>query len=134
MRVVCVNNPAMYRKPRKEKPWMLFVIVVYFLSFRVCRSVSLGQRDRPADRVESDNDVRLGNWRWTGRDAQDPNRNESKEIPPESAASPTEKILFSVPMLDETGFPLYNLSWITGVIKQSRTSNSPHGYQADFTG
>lgn len=134
MRAVCVNNPTMSRKPRKEKPWMLFVVVVYFLSFRVCRSISLGQRDGRADRVEPDNDVRLGKWRWTGRDARDPNLNKSKELPTESAASPTEKIVFSVPMLDETGFPLYNLSWTTGVIKQSRTSNSQDGYQADFTG
>lgn len=134
MRAVCVNNPAMSRKPRKEKPWMLFVVVVYFLSFRACRSLSLGQRDGRADRVESGNDVRLGNWRRTGRDPRDPNLNKPKELPPESAASPTEKIVFSVPMLDETGFPLHNLSWTTGVIKQSRTSNPPHGYQADFTG
>lgn len=129
-----MNNPAMSRKQRKEKSLVLFV-AIYFHSFRVCHSASLGQREGALGRVNQDNDVRKGSRRLVGLDTRGPDLNEPRELHPESAAFLGELLpSFSVPNLGD--FELDSLSWTFGRSRRSRSSTlkSQDGHQADLKG
>lgn len=153
-----INNPAMSCKQRRETTLFLFVVTAYFHAFRVCLSVSLGQREDGLrthqvqestaagwERIQQHNDAQQGNWHSAERVIQGPNLRKSnqqslKALRLESAASLGEPLpYFSVPNLGETDsdFALNSLSWSIGDISRqprSPSSESEDEYQADFTG
>lgn len=120
----------MSRKQRKEKSLFLFV-AIYFYSFRVCHSASLGQREGALGWMNQEDDVRQGNWRLVELDTRGPDLNKPKELHPESAAL-LEELL---PNLGDSDFELDSLSWTFGGSRRSRSSTlkSQDGYQ-DFKG
>lgn len=127
----------MSRKQRRENILFLFVLTVYFYSFRVCHSVSLGQREDGLERIKQDDGVQLGTWRLVEQIIQDTNLNKPTELRPESAAFSREPLpYFSDPILGETDFALDSLPWTRGDGRRPRSSasDSPNGYQADFPG
>ncbi|XP_035515542.1 protein piccolo [Morone saxatilis] len=128
-------------KQKTENTSFLFVVSVYFYTFVVCYSVSLGQREEGLtdyqvqesaatllERIKQQDDVQLGNWRLVEQVISDPNVRESTELQPEPAAFPGEPLpYFNVPKLGDT-----DSNWTIGDF--SRKPRSEDKYQADFTG
>ncbi|XP_054460789.1 uncharacterized protein LOC129096134 [Anoplopoma fimbria] len=126
----------MFCKQRTDKStWFLFVVSVYFHTFRVGHSVSLGQRGEGStayratrwERVNPDDGAQQGDAYLGAQVVQGPGPRRSNQ--PGLTAEP-------VPYYSATT-PDDSSSWTVGDIRtepRSSASESEDGYQADFTG
>lgn len=136
-------------KQRSEISFFLFVVTAHLLTFRVCRSVSLGQRQEEKEgltshqvqdsnasrweRIKHDTDVQQGNWRLVEKVIRGPYLSKSNwpglaEPRLESVASPGDS---------DSKLALNSLFWTSGHISRQPESSSQDpvdGYQADSTG
>ncbi|XP_036969297.1 uncharacterized protein LOC119027879 isoform X2 [Acanthopagrus latus] len=135
-------------KQRSEISFFLFVVTAHLLTFRVCRSVSLGQRQEEKEgltshqvqdsnasrweRIKHDTDVQQGNWRLVEKVIRGPYLSKSNwpglaEPRLESVASPGDS---------DSKLALNSLFWTSGHISRQPESSSQDpvdGYQADST-
>ncbi|XP_037621794.1 uncharacterized protein LOC119485994 [Sebastes umbrosus] len=141
----CAHVNKMSCKQRRGKITLfLFVVNVYFYTFQVGHSVSLGQREEeeglpevqesPAtrwERIQQDDDAQqrhLDEQRRRGQSLLKSTRPGLTGLRPQSAVFPGEPIpYFRAPTLDDSS------SWTVGNIRSS-ASDPEDGYQADFTG
>ncbi|XP_029018094.1 uncharacterized protein LOC114862177 [Betta splendens] len=142
----------------REVALFLFVPTLYLYTFRVCHSVSLGQRagDFTSHRVQESppstswreikrhDDAHQAEWRWAehvtrGARADTSNRSPPHQVPVKSSDLPGNTLPQSKAReVDETGsdFAGSSLSWAAGNASLVPRSSAPAsgGYQADFTG
>uniref|UniRef100_A0A3B4TIR4 ZP domain-containing protein n=1 Tax=Seriola dumerili TaxID=41447 RepID=A0A3B4TIR4_SERDU len=138
---------------QKSETTLFLLVAVYFYTFRVCHSVSLGRwgdgfsasqgeaSTATREKIKQDDGVRQGNWHLVEKVILGTNlRKVTQELRPESAVFPGEPLPYLiVPKLDETGsnFAANRSSWSVGKIStepRSSALDSEDGYQADFTG
>ncbi|XP_045904326.1 uncharacterized protein LOC123970359 [Micropterus dolomieu] len=146
----------MSRKMRREIPLFLFEVTVYFYTFQLCHSVSLGQREEDGfaaqqvqmstrwERFNQDHDAQQGNRHLVKRVLQGPDLRKStqsgvKELRPESAAFLGAPVpYFTGPTLDENDFlNVEDLSWTSGNVSwqpRASDSHSEDGYRSHLTG